>query len=142
MRDRAVHRLDVLAADAEPEPEAARAAGAVAAPEAIEDARELIGGNAVSGVGDRHAVSVLVLDRRQLDCAAFRRVLERVADEADEDLVEDVGIGECDDRRRPRCHAAGLGERLHQIGDVREPRLRAEPVAVPAGGSRSPCARA
>ena len=92
--DRAPGHLDERLAQAEAEPEPAEAAdeGLFALFEGVEDVRHDGRVDADAGVGDAHAQALAGVIGTQDDLAAVGRVLDRVADQVPEDLVEADGV--------------------------------------------------
>ena len=75
-------------------------AKAVATVEAVEEVRQVAGGDALPVVGDRHEEFRCIGVHGGGDGPADRRVAQRVVDEVEQHLVQPLGIG--NDGRRPR----------------------------------------
>src|SRR5690606_22030323 len=95
---RAVHRdgaamgLDDALAYREAQPRAAPRR-ALAPPEAVEDARQMLGRDAAAGILDDDLDGVLALEPADQDPAAFGRRFQRVAEQVGNELEQPVAIG-------------------------------------------------
>ena len=90
-------RFDDRLDEAEPKAEAALGPARVAAKQAVENPRELVGWNALPRVSNLHRRCSALAADRDLNASTCRRVLHRVVDQIRRDLLQSCPIGRDDD---------------------------------------------